>query len=359
MKLLDSIKIVNFRGIKQLEIPHLAQVNLIVGKNNSGKSSLLEALWLYAHRGAPDTMWRLIEARNEGQGPRNVVARSSKEVLEQILTIKYLFYGRPGIQGATEPIIVDPASKIQSALEISIEWLDGTDERAPRHSRSDVLEPYIVVKVGNNVPAYYRLDTDYQIYRSKQPVADLKKISTVFIPVESLSAQESAELWDAITLTPVEDTIIEYLGTIFPEVEALNFVEVQGQRYRIPKVRVKTEVIPLKSMGDGVNRLFSILLALVNARGGLLLIDEIENGLHYSIQSAVWKLIFNLSRLFEVQVFATSHSMDCIRAFQDAANDDQAEGMLIRLEAKQDYVKAVTFDEQELTIVASEKIEVR
>jgi predicted ATP-dependent endonuclease of OLD family len=99
---------------------------------------------------------------------------------------------------------------------------------------------------------------------------------------------------------------------------------------------------------------------LVNARNGLLLVDEIENGLHYSAQLDVWRLINRLASRLNVQVFATTHSWDCIESFQKAAQEDtQNEGILIRLESKKGKIVATLFDEKELGIATREQIEVR
>lgn len=109
-----------------------------------------------------------------------------------------------------------------------------------------------------------------------------------------------------------------------------------------------------------MQRMFGIALALVNSRNGILLVDEIENGLHYSAQPDVWRLIFRLASRLNVQVFATTHSWDCIEAFQKAAQEDtQNAGLLIRLENKKGKIIATLFDEQELGIATREQIEVR
>ncbi len=113
-------------------------------------------------------------------------------------------------------------------------------------------------------------------------------------------------------------------------------------------------------MGEGMNRMFGIALALVNAKDGMLLIDEADTGLHYSVLSDLWKLIFEVAHRLNVQVFATTHSKDCLEAFQYAAEvNTEEEGVLIRLENRKAGVGAVTFDEEELAIVTRERIEVR
>jgi AAA15 family ATPase/GTPase len=132
------------------------------------------------------------------------------------------------------------------------------------------------------------------------------------------------------------------------------------ERVTIVKVAGIDEPLPIRSLGDGMQRMLGISLALVNAKDGMLLIDEIENGLHYSVQLDLWRLIFQLARRLNVQVFATSHSWDCIESFQLAAQEEeQVQGVLIRLEVKDGEVSSTLLDEQDLAIATREQIEVR
>ena len=117
--------------------------------------------------------------------------------------------------------------------------------------------------------------------------------------------------------------------------------------------------LPLRSFGDGLNRLFAIILSLVNARGGILLIDEFENGLHYSVQLDAWNTVFRLAQSLEVQVFATSHSWDTIETFQQAASKTPEDGVLVRLTRRGDRISPTVFAEDELAVVTRDKIEVR
>ncbi len=117
--------------------------------------------------------------------------------------------------------------------------------------------------------------------------------------------------------------------------------------------------MPLRTFGDGVNRLFGVILSLCNAKDGILVVDEIDNGLHYSVQSQIWKIVFRLAKTLNVQVFATSHSWDCVRAFQQAASDSPEDGVLVRLTKRQENVAATLFTERELEIATRDQIEVR
>ncbi|OAD20145.1 hypothetical protein THIOM_004170 [Candidatus Thiomargarita nelsonii] len=100
----------------------------------------------------------------------------------------------------------------------------------------------------------------------------------------------------------------------------------------IPMIFFKNERIPLKHLGEGMYRVFHIILALVNAKNGFLLIDEFENGLHYTVQPKVWELIFKLAKELNVQVFATTHSKDCVEGFHAVWESQEDEGTLHRLD---------------------------
>ena len=130
---------------------------------------------------------------------------------------------------------------------------------------------------------------------------------------------------------------------------------------RIAIVRSKrfARPVPLKSFGDGVNRLFGIVLSLVNAKDGCLLIDEFENGLHHAVQANAWRMIFKIAAELNVQVFATTHSLDAIDAFQHVAREVPETGVLVRLARRGQAIVSTVFSEDELAVVARNQIEVR
>ncbi|MGH9765140.1 MAG: AAA family ATPase, partial [Blastocatellia bacterium] len=170
--------------------------------------------------------------------------------------------------------------------------------------------------------------------------------------------------WDRIALTSLEAEVVDALRIIESDIERLNLLSDAGRENeteRVPKVKLRGEDEPvlLRSLGDGMNRLFGIALALANAKAGVLLIDEIENGLHYSVQKDVWRLVFETATRLDVQVFATTHSLDCISAFQCAAVESKEEAMLVRLQEKNGETTATLFDRRRLGIATQEVIEIR
>ena len=119
--------------------------------------------------------------------------------------------------------------------------------------------------------------------------------------------------------------------------------------------------IPLPAMGEGMNRVASLVLAIGSASGGVICIDEIENGLHYSIMTDVWRAIAKAARAFDVQIFATTHSLECIRAAHEAFSQDEIYDFRYhRLDRKKTgKIEAVTFNRDMLQTAANANFEVR
>jgi AAA15 family ATPase/GTPase len=113
-------------------------------------------------------------------------------------------------------------------------------------------------------------------------------------------------------------------------------------------------------MGDGLSRVLQVILALVNAKDGILLVDEFENGLHWTVQPKLWNLVFRLSKRLNVQVFATTHSQDCVRAFSSAWQNDEEAGTFHRLDrGSGNGVRVTAYDRTTLSDSVETEVEVR
>ena len=103
-------------------------------------------------------------------------------------------------------------------------------------------------------------------------------------------------------------------------------------------------IIPVALMGSGFARVLELTLAFSEVTNGAILVDEIENGLHFSILSGVWREINSLSQKFNVQVFATTHSHECMVAARDAFQAAEDDGLLVhRISHREDGIKAATY----------------
>jgi AAA15 family ATPase/GTPase len=121
-------------------------------------------------------------------------------------------------------------------------------------------------------------------------------------------------------------------------------------------------LFPLPVMGDGMTRLLSLVVAMGNAPKGVVLVDEVENGLHHSVLEKVWQTIAEAARQFEVQVFATTHSFECIAAAHRAFGADlgfEYDFRLHRLERVNGNIVAKTYDRDALRAALEMGLEVR
>ena len=341
------LEVRNFRGFEHVRLDGLGQVNLIVGKNNAGKTTLLEAIRFYATGGAPRALWEILVGRDEiveaPAGEAEILDPADSPLLA-------LFRGRPELAAATSEITV--ASNL-GKLRASILW---QPEDYPGSA-------FVVEGKANRE---YRLDIDVRrAARSplREPPATLAD-ACVFVGSNGIPPEVWAGMWDAIVLTDAEEDLIKSLRFLTPGIERMSLVGSGKRSLRIPMAKVSgfRQAVPFRSLGDGVNRTLGLLVALASIRGGgVLLIDEVENGIHYSAQDELWRLLIDAATRFNVQVFATTHSSDCIRAFQraTAAAPGPATGVLTRLEQRKGKIVATQFSEEELGIADSARIEVR
>ena len=174
--------------------------------------------------------------------------------------------------------------------------------------------------------------------------------------------------WDDIALTEYEDRTVH----AFRKILGINVerIAVVGNGFRAPikditrrilvKVSNHSQPVPLKSLGDGAVRLFSVAMVLANSRDGFLVIDEAENGIHHSVQRKYWELILHSAQEFNVQVLATTHSWDCVRGFAQATmHSKEYDGSLYRIEKEKEQTFVIEYTKEEVQAAAEHGIEVR
>ena len=364
--LINSLEVTGYRTFRHLEIPELGRVNLIVGKNNVGKTAFLEALRVYADRGRYKTIYSILHARDEVS---EVVKRPYYPYEEKkFVDIKNLFYGRGELLPNPPHFTVRVNSDASKTLSFYIRLHEFTSSGgltpvALDSNPTQIQRAMQLAEVELGSLKVVRFNILGLTDATGLEVGSVDVIPHQFVPAIGFTRKMVSDLWDQLALTDNEHVVLESLKLLLPDVERLNFLaKEEDEKGRTPyiKVKGKADPIQIRNMGEGMYRLLGLSMALASAQNGFLLVDEVETGFHYSILPKVWKLIFETAARLNVQVFATTHSWDCIEAFQRANSfQNESEGILIRLEAKPDKTKVTSFDKESLAIVTREQIEVR
>ena len=174
-----------------------------------------------------------------------------------------------------------------------------------------------------------------------------------------------AKWWNAVAPTADQDKVVDALRLVVDGVESAAVVAEPTVRRRLRRrVIVRFEgdpaPVPLTSLGDGAVRIFGVALALANSRHGFLLIDEVENGIHHSVQKRFWRMVLETAEANSVQVLATTHSRDCVEGFARAtAECPRIEGALARINRRHGETWAVEYPEKDMWVAAEQGIEVR
>lgn len=369
--MIKLLEIKNFKSLAKCRIDGLARVNLIVGKNNVGKSSLLEALSLLLADGSPRYIQQLLRDRGISADMRPVAIRGRGEVIQRALAS--LYTGRDVAAFSREPIAIE--------AEIDEGGHKGVDLRLgfmirnfPNHEvvdseaaeTTDVviengLEMYAGLFVNNSSgDKFYRISDRGLMTSFTDAASEFREFQ--FVRPSSVHSTDNDRLFDGIAMTGLQQNLIDALNIIDPRIRDVNFLNdpmaLRGDRVPIVVLKDDDTRYPLRSMGDGVNRILTIVLSMLNCKGGALLVDEFENGLHYTALCDLWEMIFHLAEVLGVQVFATTHSSDCINSFIKA--DKRGEGALIRLETRNGGIIGVPYtDRDELNYIRDNNVEVR
>ncbi len=370
---LPDLSISNFRGIDHLSIRRLGRVTLLGGRNGVGKTTVLEAVRAYAARGSLSTLQELLGQREEFVTPLD------EDHAGVSPDYAALFHDRTATP--QRPVTIGPNSVADDLrIEVSTPGDWSSEQRAlfaDLSTEADVRALRVVYRDKVRLLPWLAGVSDSRAgwsrrryTRSMQPsLFDEGKWQV--INCESLGPglpgnNMLARFWDSVTLTEEEDLALRALRLTGDEIERIAVVADDDARYRVvgrrvvAKLREHARPVPLKSLGDGITRLFAAALALANSKDGFLVVDEAENGIHYSVQRDFWHMILRAAHQYNVQVLATTHSSDCVTGFARAAiESDEALGVYLRLERDDDQVQAVEYTETELATVADQGIEVR
>ena len=371
---LDSLSIQGFRGVRKLEIPKLGRVTLITGKNDVGKTTVLEAAQLYGSRGNEDVLYSLLDKHEETS-----TFSEDDSPISALYDFTSLFFGRDVSENSR--IKIGPCDLSgNDRLEISSKGIgDLNDQILEELERAystflHEMEPAILeVSFSESV---YRIPFDRilgaSLPRAKshprnRRIADHPdKLDFQILGPSPIDNNLLSIFWDRVETIGIEAEKRAIYGLNLALWDKVDRVTMIGD-WRHPRRRQAAakysdgrKSVPLRSFGDGAVRLYGISLALAYRKNGFLLIDEVENGIHHSIFENFWRSVLQMADKNNVQVIATTHSFDCVKGFARAAVDfSKIEGVLVRMESFETKNYAISYSESELKVVSDQGIEVR
>ena len=372
---LPSLVIKNFRGIDELTIPRLGRVTLLAGKNGVGKTTVLDAVRAFAARGRTSVLSNLLLNRDE------IVSAIDQDGSDTVVPDwDALFSGRRIYAGET--ISMGP-NHDANAFQIRVVPIDEVafDQLALFQSDTFADEDMVGLEITfQDSRRTILLDVQQNDERSRirhligsvtmVPRRGIEPPAEVVCNNLGPDLPENAaidQFWDEVALTIHEERAVEALNLVTAaNVERIGLVGANTRNRPRSRSRVLAKVndqdtpVPLRSLGDGAVRVFSVALALASSSNGFLLIDEVENGIHHSVQAKFWEMVLKTAERNNVQVLATTHSSDCAYRFGQVASElEDIEGILYRIQRNVDRLRAVPYPEDQLVIAAEHRIEVR
>ncbi len=357
----EEITIEGLRGITHLKIDDFRQVNLFVGENSCGKTTILEALFLLigatnaelplristyrdlAHRDLVtinENFWRLFFNNFDINSYIKISGKLEEPDEKRSLIIK------PNTRSA---ISIKPGTEIRGVGESYSGFSPVIDGLILEYSfmkgKNKKLKKIITKVVAGGSGVEIERPGDYKEYRMG-----------AFLNQKTMGLV--GERFNNVQIKKRIDRVVKVLQHIEPSLKDLSL----GANDIVYCDIGLERLVPINVMGDGIFRLLSIILAISDTQNGIVLIDEIENGLFYRSQELLWNALFESAREFNVQIFATTHSVECVKAFSSSysridQNNDAIR--LYRIERQDDNFKTVAYDHKTLEASLESGWEVR
>lgn len=352
----SSIHITNFRSIAELKIENFKQINLITGRNNCGKTTVLEALFQISGISNPQLPVAINNFRD--------LAFTSDDTFDVIfhnLDFNQEPHIRAILDGAERDLIIKPKyvsqyyEKIINAGNINMI----TENKATVN-----MDDFPAV---NGILLEFKEGKSGVKFTSEISISDAKARVTGKYKEKLLCSFHSPQF--SMTTLPQQIEKLLINKQLDGVIEALQEIDSKITDIRMGASGIiymdigLDKLLPINIMGDGIRRILSILAAVSDMQGGVLLIDEIENGLHYSTLQILWKVVVKALEMYHVQLFATTHSNECIGALALVSSkivDKASERIrLYRIEKHEDTHNAFEYSPEMISVGIDSNIEMR
>lgn len=335
---INSIEIERFRGIKDFKIEKFSKINIFLGKNNIGKTSILEAIFLLTGMSNP-TLPNLVNSiRTEGE-------TSMKE-------LGWLFYNKD----INSPIIISDQGS-RSVQITPILGLENGGGLTPTLSVSGLKIDGLKLSFKHNGKrgnvSFYKKNNEITIKRSSYE----EKIVACTLPANALKANLLSNIKEVIKRNEKSHLvdIIKLFDKNTLNVEIIND-EVYVQLSNI------NDLIPISFIGDGLQHFIGICSAVLNPENKVVLVDEIDNGLHYTVLKQLWKSLIKLSIENSTQLFITTHNEESLKSLAAVLEEEKEDidlSVFSIQRIKNAGLKAYQYTAQALQGAIGKEIEIR
>lgn len=357
MSNLESITIHQFRGLRDLELKDLGRINLLVGINNSGKTSVLEALEIYCHpldirawlstalqREQESRLTRPIDAiewlfTRDSYHPNQELKKANIFISSSGL---YSVKGLRATYEKMEGILLSDTKKNQ---EIDSDDVSGIKKGIDLRIEVDQIDHLTLFNHQYTSIEEYKLWEDEFLSRPSRK-RDPKLHTSVVTPSSHRSEINKFRDLSEATLQNFKPDVIQLLKYIdhnISDIEILLSPESISSRFNIYIQHEKLGLAPVSTFGDGIRRLLHIALKLASVKGGILLIDELESTIHTEALQSSFGWLVKWCTEMDVQLFATTHSLEAVDALLEVTESD-SDLVLYRLEPKEEKTRVVRHD---------------
>ncbi|SFV64519.1 FIG00565050: hypothetical protein [hydrothermal vent metagenome] len=319
---IKNIEIKNFKCFKDFKAEGFGRVNLIGGKNNVGKTAFMEALYLYTSKLHIDIYERLLvlktyrnmhemllsnnssednlralilENSNIGIG---VVKKIQLDIDEDNIYDKYSLTNIFKIEKNQDTGLFSFMLKDETFIVTKGEHTD-TDHNSETYGES---EEYIHIKKDDYSLSELINQLDSNMSKTKYLT------SRIFIGTNLNDNELLEEIIGDLRLNDKYNDFNSYLHQLF-SIENIDFI------HKKPMAKINKKYQELSTLGEGIKSIIFYLGSLLTLENQYIFIDEIENGIHYTKLDELWTLILKISKQQNVQVFATTHSKECIESY--------------------------------------------
>ncbi|WP_423927010.1 AAA family ATPase [Candidatus Palauibacter sp.] len=366
--MIGRFELTYFRGFDSYVLDDLTRVNLLVGPNNSGKTTILEALQLLANHGAPSILFKSTHRRGEALMPSNGQDADGRE--RDLHDLSHHFHGHRLEEGAWLGVKSDDdlgwirLAIRQSHNEQSQDLFDFDEGRLQTFVLDISCSAHDSVELAVNDDGSLSLSPDARRTLAARALSPTRPAR--FLAVDALRSRELVEMWDKVQLEGREAEVVNAMRILEPDLTSIHFLS--HRRFRgfggspgvLLGLRAGMPRIPMGSHGDGMRRLLGLSLALVDVSNGLLLADEIDTGLHWTAMEDLWRLVVESACQSSLQVFATTHSYDCIRGLASLlqSRPELSDAVSIH-KIERSLGSAIPFSGEQIVTAVEQEIELR